>query len=232
MPTLLYRCALLDHILAILLLIVVPIRALWRSRPGRPASGTKIIRYISTIGLVTGLLALLTASWLMTGRSAQALGLAAPTSTPSLIGLGIAVVIFIALFLGKNKKPKPSQMGEIEAAQRDLFPETPKETRLFLFLCLAVGGGWEILYRGFLLYYLPSMTGLLGAVIIAAVAYGAAHGFKNQRQFVGSIVSALAFTIAYVATSNLWWLMLIHIGVMLIGAAASRAISGNLEPTK
>ena len=222
----------LDHILAIFLLIVVPIRALWRSRPGRPASGTKITRYISTIGLVTGLLALLATSWLMTGRSAQALGLAAPTSTPSLIGLGIAVVIFTALFLGKNKKPKPSQMGEIEAAKRALFPETPKGTRLFLGLCLAVGGGWEILYRGFLLYYLPSMAGLFGAIIIAAVAYGAAHGFKNGRQFVGSIVSALAFTIAYIATSNLWWLMLIHIGVMLIGAAASTAISGNLKPTK
>lgn len=230
MPTLLYRCALLDHILAILLLIVVPIRALWRSRPGRPASGTKITRYVSTIGLVTGLLALLATSWLMTGRSAQALGLAAPTSTPSLIGLGIAVVIFIALFLGKNKKPKPSQREGIEAAQRDLFPETPQETSLFLVLCLAIGGGWEILYRGFLLYYLPSATGLFGAIIIAAVAYGTAHGFKNPRQFAGSIVSALAFTIAYVATSNLWWLMLIHIGVMLIGAAASKAISGNLEP--
>ncbi|MDJ0276058.1 type II CAAX endopeptidase family protein [Sphingomonas sp. 2R-10] len=220
----------LDHILAILLLIVVPMRALWRSRPGRPASSTKITRYISTIGMVTGLLALLATSWLITGRSAEALGLAAPTSTPSLIGLGIAVVIFITLFLGRNKKPKPSQKEGIEAAQRDLFPETPKETRLFLFLCLAVGGGWEILYRGFLLYYLPSMIGLFWAVIIAAVAYGAAHGFKNPKQFVGSIVSALVFTVAYVATSNLWWLMLIHIGVMLIGAAASKAISSNSEP--
>lgn len=205
-------------------------RALWRSRPGRPASSTKITRYISTIGMVTGLLALLATSWLITGRSAEALGLAAPTSTPSLIGLGIAVVIFIALFFVRNKKPKPSQKEGVEAAQRDLFPQTPKETRLFLVLCLAVGGGWEILYRGFLLYYLPSITGLFGAVIIAAIAYGAAHGFKNPKQSVGSIVSALIFTIAYVTTLNLWWLMLIHMGVMLVGAAASKAISSNLKP--
>lgn len=73
------------------------------------------------------------------------------------------------------------------------------------------------------------MTGLFWAFIIAAVTYGAAHGFKNPKQFVGSIVSALVFTIAYVATANLWWLMLIHIGVMLIGAAASKAISSNSE---
>ena len=219
----------LDHLLAILLLLVIPIRALWRSRPGRTASGTKITRYITTIGMVAGLLALLAISWLMTGRSAQTLGLNAPTSTPSLIGLGVAVTIFIALFLSKNKKPKPSQKEEIEAARRDLFPETPNELKMFLLLSLAVGGGWEILYRGFLLYYLPSTTGLLGAIIIASFAYGAAHGFKTSKQFVGSIVSALVFTIAYVATSNLWWLMLIHIGVMLFGAIASKAISGDLE---
>lgn len=190
-------------------------RALWRSRPGRTASRTKITRYITTIGMVAGLLALLATSWLMTGRSAQALGLNAPTSTPSLIGLGVAIATFNALFLSKNKKPKPSQREEIDAVRRDLFPETPNEVKLFLLLSLAVGGGWEILYRGFLLYYLPARIGLLGAIIIAALAYGAAHGFKTPKQFVGSVVSALAFTIAYVATSNLWWLILLHIGVML-----------------
>ncbi|MET3828290.1 membrane protease YdiL (CAAX protease family) [Sphingomonas sp. PvP055] len=219
----------LDHLLAILLLLVVPMRALWRSRPGRTASRTKITRYITTIGMVAGLLALLATSWLMTGRSAQALGLNAPTSTPSLIGLGVAIATFNALFLSKNKKPKPSQREEIDAVRRDLFPETPNEVKLFLLLSLAVGGGWEILYRGFLLYYLPARIGLLGAIIIAALAYGAAHGFKTPKQFVGSVVSALAFTIAYVATSNLWWLILLHIGVMLFGAIVSKAISGDLE---
>jgi membrane protease YdiL (CAAX protease family) len=223
-----YRCALLDHLLAILLLLVVPIRALWRSRPGRIASGTKMTRYITTIGMVAGLLTLLATSWLMTGRSAQTLGLNAPTSTPSLIGLGIAVAIFTALALSKNKKAKPSQREEIETVRREIFPDTPNEVKLFLLLSLAVGGGWEVLYRGFLLYYLPSTTGLWGAIILAAFAYGAAHGFKTPNQFVGSILSALAFTIAYVVTSNLWWLMLIHIGVMLFGAIVSKTINGDL----
>lgn len=84
------------------------------------------------------MLALLTTSWLMTGRSAQALGLNTPTSTPSLIGLGVAIATFIALFLSKGKKPKQSQREEIEAVRRDLFPETPNEMKLFLLLSLAV----------------------------------------------------------------------------------------------
>ncbi len=219
----------LDHILAVFLLLVVPVRALWRSRPGRIVSGTKITRYITTILMVAGLLALLATSWLITGRSVQTLGLNAPTSTPSLIGIGVAITIFIAIFLSRNKRSNFSQKEKTEAVRRDLFPETQKEVKLFLLLSFAAGGGWEILYRGFLLYYLPPTTGLIGAIIIAALAYGAAHGFKNSKQFIGSIVSALAFTIAYVATSNLWWLMLIHIGVMVFGAIASKAISDDIE---
>lgn len=73
--------------------------------------------------------------------------------------------------------------------------------------------------------YLHPITGLSGAVVIAALAYGAAHGFKTAKQFVASIVSALAFTVGYAMTSNLWWLMLLHIGLMLLGALASRALT-------
>ncbi|MEG8052677.1 hypothetical protein QP185_04470 [Sphingomonas aerolata] len=57
-----------------------------------------------------------------------------------MIGLGVAIATFIALFLSKTKKNKPSQREEIEAVQRDLFPETPNELKLFLLLSLAVGG--------------------------------------------------------------------------------------------
>ena len=219
----------LDHLLAILLLFVVPVRALWRSRSGWIASGTKITRYTTTIGMVTGLLALLATSWIMTGRSARALGLGAPTSTPSLVGLGIAVTILAALALSKSKKPTPSQLKEVEVVRRDIFPDSPREAVLFLVVSLAVGGGWEILYRGFLLFYLQSATGLGRAIVIASFAYGAAHRFKAFKQLAGSIVSALAFTIAYAATSNLWWLMLIHIGVMLFGAMASKTVDRVLE---
>ena len=178
--------------------------------------------------MVAGLLTLLATSWLMTGRSANALGLDAPMSTPSLIGLGFAVALFVALGLSKGNK-SGSSSPDVESARRDMFPETSGEVRLFLLLSLAVGCGWEILYRGFLLLYLQPRTGLWGAIIIAAFAYGAAHGFKTPKQFAGSIVSALAFTIGYAVTSNLWWLMLLHTGLMLFGALASKAASRNLE---
>ena len=41
-------------------------------------------------------------------------------------------------------------------------------------------------------------------------AYGAAHGYKNPRQFAGSIAASFAFAIGYALTGSLWWLIVLH----------------------
>jgi membrane protease YdiL (CAAX protease family) len=74
----------------------------------------------------------------------------------------------------------------------------------------------QLLYRGFLMLVLTP-----GAVILAALAYGAGHGYKSRGQFAGSIVSAFLFTIGYVLTGSLWWLMLLHMGLPLFGLISS-----------
>ena len=83
----------LDHLLAILLLVVVPARALWRSQTNHPSSEPKTTRYLTTIGTVGGLLSLLAIDWIAAGRAATALGLGVPTTTPALIGLCIAAAL-------------------------------------------------------------------------------------------------------------------------------------------
>ena len=103
----------------------------------------------------------------------------------------------------------------------DLLPESARDIRLFMLFVLMVGFGWEVLYRGFLLLYLPPHIGLPGAVVTAALAYGLAHGIKSRGQVIGSIIAAFAFTIGYVLTQNLWWLIILHVGLPLIGLAAN-----------
>ena len=69
----------------------------------------------------------------------------------------------------------------------------------------------------------------MAAVCIAALTYGAAHGYKNRTQFVASVISAFVFTIAFVLTGSLWWLMLIHTAIGIAGGIGSykRAIKGD-----
>lgn len=209
---------LLDHLLAFLLLVAVPARAIWRSAPTRITNELKAERYKKTIALVVGLLALLAADWLLNGRTAAMLGLAQPTTASAIIGLCIAVVVL--LFLGAVSIRHAHAPKEKNAAQAELMPTTQDELRIFLILAIAVGFGWEALYRGFLLFYLEPHVGVGAAVALAAIAYGVAHGFKSKKQFFGSILSAFVFTIAYAVTANLWWLILLHMGLPCMGLLA------------
>ena len=61
-----------------------------------------------------------------------------------------------------------------------------------------------------------------GAVAASSAAYGAAHGFKSWGRLGASVAAALAFTIGYAVTRNLWWLMLVHAGLALLGLVAAR----------
>jgi hypothetical protein len=56
-------------------------------------------------------------------------------------------------------------------------------------------------------------TGVPLAVVLAALAYGAAHGYHNPRHFFGSIAMALGFATAYALTGSLWWLIVLHASV-------------------
>lgn len=55
------------------------------------------------------------------------------------------------------------------------------------------------------------------AILASSLSYGAAHGCKNIKQFFGCIISSLIFTVSYVITMNIWWLMIIHSGIMIVG---------------
>ncbi|MEO5492865.1 MAG: CPBP family intramembrane glutamic endopeptidase [Sphingomonas sp.] len=225
MNGLIVSVSVLDHLLAFLLLAIIPARALWRSRPNAVASEPKAIRYLTTIGMMAGLLSILAADWLLAGRTVKALGLGPPTTTPAQVGLGLVTMLLSVLRLVLRRKSAATR-ANVEAARKELMPETLKERRLFLLFILAAGFGWEILYRGYLLYYLQPHVGLWGAVAVAALAYGVAHGFKSPRQVSGSIAAALAFTIGYAATGSLWWLMLLHSGLPLLSMPANKTEKG------
>lgn len=212
----------LDHILAILLLVILPARALWRSRDKHSSSGSKATRYLTTIGIAVGLLVLLAIDWIVMGREITTLGLGVPVTTAAHIGIGITAVALLVLGVAVRRKPKPLK-EDVASAQQELLPETPTEVRIFFLFAVVIGFAWEVLYRGFLLFYLTPHIGLAGAVCVASITYGAAHGYKTLIQFIGSIVAAFAFTIGYAITANLWWLVILHTALPLLSILAMKA---------
>lgn len=211
--------------LAFYLVFFLPIRHVWRSlRPNDAPKRELIPRYLESmrdIGLT--LLVLLAICW-WNGYSAADMGLSAPVSGAPLWCLVVAAVAMTVLLVGgaiQTARMPPAKARETLDQGADAgMPTSAAELRLFLPLAVMIGGGWELLYRGFLLLVLTPYIGGWGAVAVSGLAYGAAHGYKNPKQFSLSVASALLFAAGYLLSGSLWWLMVIHIVLPLSGAVS------------
>ncbi|WP_317202652.1 CPBP family intramembrane glutamic endopeptidase [Janthinobacterium sp.] len=216
----------LDALLSIYLIIIFPCYKLWTNHHKNKNTNTRMHRYIKTIVLIALPLAALLASYWSSGRAPDALGLDVPVSRAGQWGIIFALALLIALAVAGSLRQKSlTDKKRIEylalIKNDELMPRTHGELWTFAIATLFIGVGWEILYRGFLLSTLPPMIGTAGAVVLSALAYGAAHGYKNPRQLTASILAALLFALAFCASKSLWWLMLVHIGLPFIGAVSS-----------
>lgn len=216
-----------DLTLALYLLLILPGRQLWRSlhKTDRPPL-SRLQRYQkSSTGLAGLLLALAFCAW-WHGHGPAALGLEWPLSAAGGWCLAGAALLLLVMDGGGRlweKKMTPQQHADLQAKMldNDMLPRSPAELRSFLLMALLIGAGWELLYRGFLMLVLAPYMGAAAAVILSALAYGAAHGYQNPKQITLSIVSALLFACGYALTHSLWWLMLIHAALPLLAVASS-----------
>lgn len=218
-----------DLVLAALLLIVFPAWQVWRSLTARDRPGVPRLRgYLRTSAIIAGLLAWLAMVWISQDRSLAALGLDIPLSATGLTCLAIAAALIAVLYVWTMAmKPRPEWL----TLGAGIMPGTPRESAVFTVMTVLIGCGWELLYRGFLLWALSPAVGMPLAIAAAATAYGLAHGYKSPGQLIGSIAAALLFCIAYALTDSLWWLMLIHTALPLtMPLARWRARRAGLQP--
>lgn len=213
----------LDYILVAALVFAIPAEALWRSVRGRgrprPPLGAILRR---TIQLIVVLVALLALIWAREERSLALLGLEAPLSTGGFIGLAIAVALVGLLGIASVTKKSATDARE-KAEAAGMLPQTPGDRRLFAIFSFTAGIGWELLYRGYLLWALSPVIGVVAAVVVASIAYGLGHGLRSARGLIGAVFASFLFTIGYALTGSLWWVMVLHVGLPLIGIAATRA---------
>jgi membrane protease YdiL (CAAX protease family) len=205
-----------DLILTLGLVVVLPAYMLAKSivRRGRP-SGDRARRYRRTILLVLGPALMLAVLWVANRRPVDWLGLGLPnTSGWILVAVAILVIGTLAIVAPRAKRPaNPQRNADAEA----MMPVGARETAWFLAFAVVVGAGWEVLYRGYLWWVLAPLLGPVGAVSVMGVSYGVAHGYRGVGPLVGSFVSALLFAAAYATSLSLWWLIVIHIGLPLVG---------------
>ena len=110
------------------------------------------------------------------------------------------------------------------------LPHTNRELRSFYGVSITAGIVEEIVYRGFVLWYLALVMPLWAAVVVSSVAFGLGHSYQGTSGVARVTAVGLAFGVFYVFTGSIWLPILAHAIVdVLQGAAISEVLRENEE---
>ena len=101
--------------------------------------------------------------------------------------------------------------------QIKILPRSNGEFALFLGVALVAGIWEELLYRGFLIWFLIPYANAAGAIYLSSAAFAIGHLYQGWRGIPRAGAVGLIFAAAYVLSGSLWWLMALHALVDLFG---------------
>lgn len=229
-----------DHVLALLLTVLFPLRAAWfgyrRLAEADPADVPRVRLWLYRQGIAIqwSLTALTLALWVWQSRSWSAIGLV-PRFTPGLIAISVLLAAVVIYVLIQRRRA----LADAEAVERlrhqlrnieRMMPRSDLEARWFNRLSITAGLCEELLYRGYLLWYLGAWLPWLPATLIAALIFGFGHAYQGPRgialtTLVGIVMSAMYFaTGSLLASMTFHALMDLHAGY--VARVAFRGVEG------
>ncbi len=154
--------------------------------------------------------------WLWSGRAVAAVGLGVPGGWT--FWVGAIIVVALAIALGYQVTVVRASAEAREQAQKQfrgipalMVPRDKRERRTWVGLSLTAGFCEEVLYRGFLMWYLMTWLPKEAAVPASAVVFGVAHLYLGwsvgvlRATVVGVVLGA-----AYLLTGTLWVPIALH----------------------
>ena len=216
---------LLDHLIMIVLVAGLPLYSA-RSLPGEKArieAGEPRARtrfYWGTSRLQWVLTAVLLGGWWYAARPWTLLGFSVQLTgrfwiaLAILVGLCAAMAVQFLLAVRSEKSRRGARSSFGKAAM--LMPHDRRELRPFMMLAVTAGVCEEILYRGFLIWYVAqftgtTVTGLIAAVAISSIAFGVGHLYQGPVA-AGRIVGFAAVAGAiYIVSGSLWLAVALHV---------------------
>jgi membrane protease YdiL (CAAX protease family) len=116
-------------------------------------------------------------------------------------------------------------------------PRNAGERRSFIALAITAGVCEELLYRGFLLWYLAPFAGLAGAVAVGTLVFGLAHAYQGPRNAGRAAIAGLAHWGIYLATGSIVPGMVLHAAIdldsmALLGRAFPPETTGQAIPAE
>jgi len=222
----------LDHAYAILVAIALPAfaaRYTWPKLHERFAELSARERtgqyWVNSIVLL-GLAALSLWLWEWQNRSPAALGLVRGDQRAVIVlAVGAAVLVALAAVYFRALQHPDTGREALRQILREapIVPRERADLPHWTFVSVAAGVGEEIIYRGFLIWYLAQAMSPAAAVVAAAAIFAVAHLYQGPRSAIKVGLFALALGAGYVWCGALWPVMAIHFAVdLLAGVFAVR----------
>jgi len=223
----------LDHLFALVLAVLFPVRAaLYGYRRLTSAEPDDVPRvrlwlYRQGIAIQWTLVALAVALWVSEGRSWRTLGVV-PQATWGLGGvlLGTAIVGLYVLHQRRRALQDDESLARVRHQLRHLermMPHSAEDSRWFNRLAVTAGVCEEVLYRGYLLWYLGAWLSLPQAVVAASVVFGFGHAYQGPRGIAVTAAVGLFMCGVYLVSGSLLACMVIHALMDLHAGSVARA---------
>jgi membrane protease YdiL (CAAX protease family) len=181
-----------------------------------------VARGVAVTVLVLGL-------WRLANRPFGALGLDAPVSPMGvnyLVAVGVVAVMMAIQIVFFARLVKPARIEKLRAQlpYMKILPRNSSELGIFLLVAVMAGIWEELLYRGFLIWFLTPYATLWGAVALSTAVFGLGHIYQGWQGVPRSGAIGLLFAIGFVATGSLWWLIAAHALIDLYGGLVAWSV--------
>lgn len=218
----------LDYLLLVLAALAMPLLSAYTGRQLAKPEARKVPlvrRYWLTVMRGWLIVAIVIAAWLWAKRSFAELGLDDPIGFWGRAGFGL--VLLLAIFFGVQIVRLPKLVGANLAKWAErmeglrITPRTRDELLVFILVAITAGVWEELLYRGFFIWFLLPITGMIGAILISSAIFGIGHIYQGWGGVLNTGIVGLVFAIFYVYSESLWWLMAAHALVDIYGGVLS-----------
>ncbi|HXW05452.1 MAG TPA: CPBP family intramembrane glutamic endopeptidase [Vicinamibacterales bacterium] len=220
---------LFDHLFTLVLVLVLPAWVAWdvprlARRIAADPVHARTKDYLWGIAIQWGVTLALIAAWSWAGRPLRDVGLRLPDTASawswSLLITGAGIVLFgqqaLSVLRSPDAQARVRKQIESQPGVRTVLPSTPREARVFGVVAVTAGICEEILYRGYLLWYLQAFVPRGAAVVAAVVAFGAGHAYQGLRGiFATGSAGAVAMAV-YLLTGSLLAPIVLHAALDLV----------------
>jgi membrane protease YdiL (CAAX protease family) len=144
------------------------------------------------------------------------LGLILPNQFGWIILLALLIGVFLSIFLLRRNPNAMAAMRRSLESSSVLLPSTPSERWWFTLNAITAGICEELLYRGFLMSYMPTIFPMFAMQfvlisILSGIVYGLSRAYLGMKGIAQTALTGFSFAIIYFLSGSLLPAMLFHI---------------------